>query len=246
MIMGLIFFQFQAPCMALAGPPLTLPTVADHGYRLQALMPKTEVNGFNGLAFDSQGTLYAGVVQGSTTYKIDKETGTVSPYILPPEGGADDLIFEPGGRVIWTAFFLGKVFTRGADGRIIPLAENLPGANAIARSSDGRVFFSQVFMGDALWELDLSGKMKNRKIAEKLGGLNAFSVHGDGYIYGPRWFKGDVVKVKVKTGKVTIIADGFKVPAAAKFDSKGNLLVIDNKAGELVQVDKNPPGDVDA
>ena len=30
---------------------------------------------------------------------------------------------------------------------------------------------AQVFMGDALWELDLSGKMKNRKIAEKLGGF---------------------------------------------------------------------------
>lgn len=232
-------FCFQAPCMALAGTPLTLPTVADSGYRIQALMPKTEVNGFNGLAFDSQGTLYAGVVQGSTTYKIDKETGTVSPYILPPEGGADDLIFEPGGRVIWTAFFLGKVFARGADGKIITLAENLPGANAIARGSDGRVFFSQVFMGDALWELDLSGKMKNRKIAEKIGGLNAFGVHRDGYIYGPRWFKGDVVKVNVTTGKVTVIADGFKVPAAAKFDSKGNLLVIDNKAGELVRVDIN-------
>jgi sugar lactone lactonase YvrE len=147
------------------------------------------------------------------------------------------LIFEPGGRVIWTAFFLGKVFAPGADGRIIILAENLPGANAIARSSDGRVFFSQVFMGDALWELDLSGKMKNRKIAEKLGGLNAFSVHSDGSIYGPRWFKGDVVKVNVKTGKLTVIADGFKVPAAAKFDSKGNLFVIDNKAGKITRID---------
>jgi sugar lactone lactonase YvrE len=232
-----LVLSFQMPSMAVAGSPLKMPTITDPDYLIQALMPKTEVNGFNGLAFDSQGTLYAGVVQGSTTYKIDKETGTVTPYILPPEGGADDLVFEPGGRVIWTAFFLGKVFARSADGTITTLAENLPGANAIARSADGRVFFTQVFMGDALWELDLTGGQKNRKIAEKLGGLNAFSVHSDGYIYGPRWFKGDVVKVDVRTGKMTTIADGFKVPAAAKFDSKGNLFVIDNKAGELVQVD---------
>jgi sugar lactone lactonase YvrE len=132
---------------------------------------------------------------------------------------------------------LGKVFARGADGKILTLAENLPGANAIARSQDGRVFFTQVFMGDALWELDLSGRMNNRKITEKLGGLNAFSVHSDGYIYGPRWFKGNVVKVDVTTGQATVVADGFKVPAAAKFDSQGNLFVIDNKSGELVQVD---------
>ena len=232
-LMGWLLF----PLMVFAGTPLTLPTVVDPGYRIQALMPKTEVNGFNGIAFDSQGTLYGGVVQSSTTYKIDKESGDVTPYILPPYGGADDLIFEPGGRVIWTAFFLGKVFARGADGKILTLAENLPGANAIARSQDGRVFFTQVFMGDALWELDLSGKMNNRKIAENLGGLNAFRVHSDGYIYGPRWFKGDVVKVDVKTGKITVVADGFKVPAAVKFDSKGNLFVIDNRAGELVRVD---------
>ena len=238
-VRSVLFFTIclLVPSMALAGTQMTLPTVVDPGYRIQALMPKTQVNGFNGIAFDSQGTLYGGVVQSSTTYKIDKESGELTPYILPPYGGADDLIFEPGGRVIWTAFFLGKVFARGADGKILTLAENLPGANAIARSPDGRVFFTQVFMGDALWELDLSGKMNNRKIAENLGGLNAFRVHSDGYIYGPRWFKGDVVKVNVKTGTITVIADGFKVPAAVKFDSKGNLFVIDNKAGELVRVD---------
>jgi sugar lactone lactonase YvrE len=200
-------------------------------------MPKTEVNGFNGLAFDSQGNLYGGVVQGSTTYQIDKETGAISTFIAPPEGMADDLVFEPGGRVIWTAFFLGKVYARGADGKVVTLAESLPGANAIARSRDGRVFFTQVFLGDALWELDLSGKMKNRKVAENLGGLNAFRVHSDGFIYGPRWFKGDIIKLNVETGEYDTIADGFQIPAAVKFDSKGNLFVIDNKTGELIQVD---------
>ncbi len=231
-IFSFLFFQ-----TAFAETLPKIPKVVDPGYRIQPLMPKTEVNGFNGIAFDSQGNLYGGVVQGSTTYKVNKETGEITPFILPPEGGADDLVFEPGGRVFWTAFFLGKVFARGADGKIITLAEGLPGANAIARSKDGRVFFTQVFMGDALWELDLSGQRKNRKITENLGGLNAFQVHTDGFIYGPRWFKGDVVKIDIETGEVTTVADGFRIPAAVKFDSKGNLYVIDNKAGELIRVD---------
>lgn len=237
LLFGLVLVCLCASSTLASQNSTKMPSVLDPHYRIQALMPKTEVNGFNGLAFDSQGNLYGGVVQGSTTYKIDKETGEISKFILPPEGGADDLVFEPGGKVIWTAFFLGKVYSRGADGMITCLAEKLPGANAIARSKDGRVFFTQVFLGDALWELDLSGQKKNRKIAEKLGGLNAFSVHSDGYIYGPRWFKGDVVKVDVETGNLSVVADGFKIPAAAKFDSKGNLYVIDNKAGELIRVD---------
>lgn len=223
---------------ALAGADsLVMPTVVDPGYRIQALMPKTPAGGLNGIAFDSQGNLYAGNVLNSATYKIDKETGDVSVFIPPPEGGADDLIFEPGGRVIWNAFFLGKVFAKGADGKIVLMADNVPGANAIAQGKDGRVFFTQVFLGDALWELDLSGKMKNRKIAENLGGLNAFRVHTDGYIYGPLWFKGQVVKVDTNTGKVVVVADGFGIPAALKFDSKGNAFVLDNKTGEVVQLD---------
>lgn len=216
---------------------LVLPTVVDPGYRIQALMPKTPANGFNGLAFDNQGNLYAGVVQGSTTYKIDKDTGAVSVFIPPPEGMADDLVFEPNGRVIWNAFFLGKVYTKGADGKIVTLAEGLPGINAIARSKDGRVFVTQCFLGDALWQLDLTGQKKHRKIAEGLGWLNAFAVHTDGYIYGPLEKKGQVVKVDVETGKVQVIADGFKVPRAAKFDSKDNFYVLDTATGEMFKVD---------
>ena len=46
-----------------------------------------------------------------------------------------------------------------------------------------------------------------------------------------------MVKVDAETGQVTVVTDGSKVPAAVKFDSKGNLFVIDNKAGELYRVD---------
>lgn len=227
---------FGAPVVSLAADTV-MPTVVDPGYRIQALMPKTTANGFNGLAFDNQGNLYAGVVQSSTTYKIDKDTGAVSVFTPPPEGMADDLVFEPSGRVIWTGFFLGKVFAKSPDGKIVTLAEGVPGANAIARSRDGRVFFTQCFLGDALWELDLTGQKKNRKIAEGIGFLNAFAVHSDGYIYGPLEKKGQVARIDVNTGKAQVIADGFKVPRAAKFDSKGTLYVLDTATGEMIQTD---------
>ncbi|CUT12171.1 InterPro IPR001258 [Bradyrhizobium sp.] len=34
-----------------------------------------------------------------------------------------------------------------------------------------------------------------------------------------------------------VVADGFKVPAAVNFDSKGNLWVVDTALGQLVSVD---------
>lgn len=216
---------------------VTMPAVLDPNYRIQALLPKTLGSGFNGLAFDSQDNLYVGCVLDSTTYRVDKETGAVSVFIPPPEGMSDDLVFEPGGRVIWNGFFLGKVFAKGADGKIVTLVENLPGVNGIDLSKDGRLFVSQCYLGDALWEIDRSGQQKNRKIAEKLGGLNAFRIHTDGYLYGPLVFKSQVVRIDVNTGEVKVVADGFKTPQAVKFDSKGNLFVVDNKTGELVRVD---------
>ena len=41
------------PMSDVRAADLVMPTVVDPAYRIQALMPKTPVNGFNGLAFDS-------------------------------------------------------------------------------------------------------------------------------------------------------------------------------------------------
>jgi sugar lactone lactonase YvrE len=111
------------------------------------------------------------------------------------------------------------------------------GINSLAFNKEGRLFATQVFLGDALYEIDLTGQKKNRKIAEKLGGLNGFDFGPDNMLYGPLWFKGVIAKVDVATGKVEVVASGFKTPAAVNFDSKGNLFALDTATGEVVQVD---------
>jgi sugar lactone lactonase YvrE len=102
---------------------------------------------------------------------------------------------------------------------------------------DGRLFATQVFLGDALYEMDPTGAKPPRKIIEKMGGLNGFDFGPDGMLYGPLWFKGQVAKVNVDTGELAVVADGFKTPAAANFDSKGNLYVVDTALGQVVRVD---------
>ncbi len=119
------------------------------------------------------------------------------------------------------------------DGTIDVLATGLPGINSTAWKQDGRLFATQVFLGDALYEIDPAGKEPARKIIEGMGGLNGFDFGPDGMLYGPLWFKGQVAKVNADTGELTVVAEGFKVPAAANFDSKGNLYVVDTALGQV-------------
>ena len=70
-----------------------------------------------------------------------------------------------------------------------------------------------------------------------MGGLNGFEFGPDDMLYGPLWFKGQVAKVDVDKAELSVVADGFKIPAAVNFDSKGNLCVVDTALGQLVRVD---------
>lgn len=217
----------------------TIPTVVDPRYKIQILVPGSHFHGIHGITFDSQDNLYVGSVVGQSIYHVDVNTGDVREIIGPPEGMADDLEFGPDGRIYYTSYIVGKIRCKSADGKVTVLAEGLPGINSLAFNNEGRLFATQVFMGDALYEIDLSGEKKTRKIAEKLGGLNGFDFGPDNMLYGPLWFKGAIARVDVETGTVEIVAQGFKIPAAVNFDSKGNLYAVDTAAGEVVQVDVN-------
>lgn len=206
-------------------------------FTYEPVVPSSKFLGIHGMAFDSSDRLYVGSILGQSIYTVDTSTGNVEVHVGPPNGMADDMEFAPDGTLVWTSFLLGKVHALGSDGQVRLLAEGLPGINSIAFAPDGRLFATQVFLGDALYEIDLKGLKPARKIIEGMGGLNGFDFGPDGYLYGPLWFKGQVVKVNVDSGELSVIAEGFKIPAAANFDSKGNLYVVDTMAGEVVNVD---------
>jgi len=234
----LVAFFCYATSTTFAEPFSTaMPTIVDPRYKISVLVSGSDFHGIHGLTFDSLDTIYTGSVAGQTIYKVCPETGKIQVYVGPPYGVADDLEFGPDGRLYWTTMPVGKVYCKSADGAITTLAEGLPGTNALAFNQEGRLFVSQVFMGDALWEIDLSGGKNNRKVAESLGGLNGFDFGPDGKIYGPLWFKRAVARVDPESGQIEVVADGFQVPAAANFDSKGNLYVVDSAAGEVIRVD---------
>lgn len=152
---------------------------------------------------------------------------------------ADYIAFAPDGTMAWTGFLTGDLYARRGDGPIKKLASGLPGINSLAFRRDGRLYATTVFLGDTLYEIDVEGVKPPRQIMEKMGGLNGFEFGPDDKLYGPLWFKGQVAKVDVDRAELTVVADGFKVPAAVNFDSKGNLFVVDTALGQLVRVDPN-------
>jgi YVTN family beta-propeller protein len=204
---------------------------------LDVIVPPSHLHGVHGITVTPAGEILVGSVVGQAFYRVDEATGAVTEVVGPPEGMADDLEAGPDGTLAWTAFLVGKVYARTGDGPVRLLAENLPSANSIAWSDDGRLFVSQVFGADAVWELDPAGAAPPREIVEGIGGFNGFDVGADGWLYGPVWFGSKIVKIDPDGGTVVTVAEGFGTPAAANFDSRGNLWVVDTQRGEVVRVD---------
>src|SRR4030081_1675448 len=206
-------------------------------YEVTQLVPGSAFHGVHGLGIDKSGRLFAGSVAGATLYEVDRANGTAKIAIPTPEGMADDIAFAPDGTMAWTGFLTGDLYSRKGDGPIKKLASGLPGINSLAFRKDGPLYATQVFLGDALYEIDVEGVKPPRMIMEKMGGLNGFEFGPDDLLYGPLWFKGQGAKVDVDKAELTVVADGFKIPAAVNFDSKGNLWVVDTALGQLVRVD---------
>ncbi|PNG59442.1 MULTISPECIES: hypothetical protein [unclassified Variovorax] len=205
----------------------------------EALVAPSSFSGVHGLAIDRQGRLLAGTVVGSQLWQVDRGTGAARVLIDAPDGQADDIAVGPRGELAWTNYLTGMVRLREHDGAPMRvLAKDLPGINSLDFDRrNGKLYASQVFLGDALWEIDVAGQKPPRLIKKDMGGFNGFEVGPDGLLYGPLWFKGQVAKIDPADGRLTVIAEGFQVPAAANLDGKGNLWVVDARSGELVRVE---------
>ncbi|MGX1166810.1 sugar lactone lactonase YvrE [Bradyrhizobium sp. USDA 372] len=224
-------------CAALVAALFSTTSASADGWEVTRLVQGSAFHGVHGLGVDTAGHLFAGSVAGAALYEVDIAGGNAKVAIPAPVGMADDIAFAPDGTMAWTGFLAGDLYARKGDGPIKKLASGLPGINSLAFRKDGRLYATTVFLGDALYEIDVEGVKPPRQIMEKMGGLNGFEFGPDDKLYGPLWFKGQVARVDVDKAELSVVADGFKVPAAVNFDSKGNLFVIDTALGQLVRVD---------
>lgn len=218
-----------AACGGEAAKPVT--------WEVTEFIGPSPFHGLHGLAVEEDGTILAGSVVGQAIYAVNPATGEVTERMGPPDGMADDIAFGPNGEMAWTGYLTGKVFIQDKGGTPRMISEGLLGSNSLAFTKEGKLYFTQVFLGDALYEADVTGATPARLIRKDLGGFNGFEVGPDGMLYGPLWFKNAIVKIDPATGADTVVADGFQIPAAANFGPDGNLYAIDTKTGELKRID---------
>ena len=214
---------------------------SDNEIKLEVFVTGAEIAGVNGMHFGPDGYLYAASVIGSDITVIDTDNKKIVKRYGLSEGviGPDDVAFNSKGEFFWTSILTGEVAGFNTEGEKVIAGNPGPGVNPITFSDDDRLFVAQCFFDNGLFELDSNGINEPRTIYSEIGefcGLNGMDWGPDGRLYGPRWFNNEVVSVDVDTGNIRKEASGFTVPAAVKFNSKGELFVLDTGAGKVVKV----------
>ena len=227
---GLLCLTLIAGCAEEPPAPLAV----------EVLATGANISGANGIHFSPDGALYVASVIGSDLTVLDPDSGEVLERIAEGVDGPDDVAFNAAGDFYWTSILTGEVAGITAAGERISAATLTPGVNPLTFSDDGRLFVSQCFFDDKLFEVDPAGVEAPRLISDQLGpgcGLNGMDWGPDGRLYGPRWFQGQVVSFDVDAGDMQVEATGFNVPAAVKFDSEGVLHVLDTGAGSVIRIE---------
>jgi len=201
----------------------------------------SDTNSLNGVSVSPlDGNVYIASVSGNEITVHDPETGEVLDRIGPERGvnGPDDVYVTDDGTVYWTDLLQGNVGMLTPDGEFKTQLV-APGVNPITMSDDGRLFVGRIFLGDGLYELDPMLEAPPIPLDETLAGLNAFDFGPDGLLYAPSFFTGDVLRIDVDASPLApeVVASGFGVSSAVKFNSAGEAHVVNLRDGQVFKLD---------
>lgn len=243
-------------CQQFDDSALLRERVKNSKYIVQEIATGAVLKGANGINVGPDGNLYIASFLPQEIIVMNKQNGKILKRFGPDMRvfSPDDLVFGPDGSLYWTDINIGEVGRMTPEG-VVTKQFVAPGVNPITFSEDGRLFVGLCFLGDGLYELDPDLIAPPRPIIVAspgnpfpLGFLNGFDFGADGRLYGPLFAGGAVISVNVgdpgdytpstdpfNDGTAQFVAGGFTVPAAAKFDSKGVLHVVD-QSGEVFKL----------
>ncbi len=201
----------------------------------------SDTNSLNGVSVSPlDGNVYIASVSGNEITVHDPETGEILDRIGPERGvnGPDDVYVTDDGTVYWTDLLQGNVGMLTPDGEFKTQLV-APGVNPITMSDDGRLFVGRIFLGDGLYELDPMLEAPPIPLDETLAGLNAFDFGPDGLLYAPSFFTGDVLRIDVDASPLApeVVASGFGISSAVKFNSAGEAHVVNLRDGQVFKLD---------
>ena len=192
--------------------------------------------GSYGVRFGPDGNLYVCTL-GAGIAVLDLSQGQMVDLIGPERGvnGPEDVNFGPDGSMYWSQMFTGEIVRMAPDGTVTTQMIG-PGVNSIVFSGDGRMFVTEPWYTDSLYEVDPTFVDPPQLLTQGIGGLKGPEFGPDGLMYGALMLQGRVVKIDVGVVPPTVetIADDIPGPFNVKFGPDGMLYVLE-RTGFTVQ-----------
>lgn len=215
------------------------PTVAP-GWRLDQVVEPSATWGANGILWGPSNELIVTQVFGAHVTAIDVDTGTHRAFSPQGQGIAapDDGAFTADGTFFATEPPNGRVTGRRPDGTTFTLRDDLPAANGVTVSRDGRRLFVDEFRpGGRLLELDPAGEREPVVLADDLAMPNAFAMGPDGALWFPQVLAGEIWRYDLDHRTLERRFTDLATPTAVKFDAAERLLTSEAGSGHLTAID---------
>ena len=206
---------------------------------VQVLIQASPMRGSNGIVWGPDGKLYVGSVWHNAAFVVDPETGDMQQ--IEGAKGTDDMAFHPDGRLFFNWIATGEVGVMDTDGNM-GIAAKLPvGNDGIAISKEGRIFISGQFADSHLFEVYPDDDRDPRMITnEGMRMSNGMAFGPDGKLYGSCWVTGEAIQIDTETGATEMVGEKQgAILSAAKFNSKGELHVMDAALGVIYKVNRD-------
>ena len=214
----LCVFIFSQPGLA-AGPK-----VLDHNYQVKRIVKDTLFPGCNGATIGMDGALYVVHTGNGTTTRIDLKTMKATNFV-PPYAGTfitDDIGSDDKGNFYSTGTtpIVGEVYRIDKNGVKTVIAKGLLAPNGVQYNKrTGRLFTSECFQANRVFELDPTGVKEPRLLVKE----NVIAIP-EGFDFDPDTNDliipdlgtGKILRVHPDTGNITVIAEKFTGPVALK------------------------------
>ena len=209
------------------------------GWQLDTIVPPVRHFPTNGIRVAPDGRLWITQTRGHHVTALDLTTNEQSIVVALGAGlhGPDDLVFDRDGNAFFTEPHDDRVMRFTPGGAVELWVDNLPSANGIAMSSDGRLFIDECRPDGRVIELDPRARGVARVVVGELALPNAFDAGPDGWLYLPEVAANRILAVHPDTGESRVVVDDVWAPSAVKFDRAGRLVTTEAGAGRVTRVD---------